>query len=120
MAEQGQAGRFVRLVEALHSEGGRYSINIIHAEDDYDIPWSHSDQVFWHAVDAASPQGISYDELEKEKLETRQVLGHGGWMANWKTGKGVIREEIVKYGLHERIMSYPVVSLAVVRAFQRA
>lgn len=111
---------FVRLVEALPSEGARYSINIIHAEDDYDIPWSHSDQVFWHAVNAASPQGIGYDELEREKLDTRQVLGHGGWVVNWKTGKGAIREEIVKYGLHDRIMSYPVVSLAVMRAFQRA
>ena len=111
---------FVRTVENMPANDARYHITIIHAEDDYDIPWSHSDQVFWHAVNAASRTGITFDELEKEKLETRQALGHGGWVVNRKTEKGIIREEIAKYGLHDRIMSYPVVSLAVLRAFQRA
>jgi abhydrolase domain-containing protein 12 len=31
----------------------------------------------------------------------------------------LIREEITRYGLHDRIMSYPIVSRAVSRAFQR-
>jgi len=35
----------------------------------------------------------------------------------WKGRGGVIREQIVKHGLHDRIMSYPIVSLAVARAF---
>jgi abhydrolase domain-containing protein 12 len=37
---------------------------------------------------------------------------------DWRTERGLIREEVVKYGLHDRIMSYPVVSLAILRAFQ--
>jgi abhydrolase domain-containing protein 12 len=28
----------------------KYDITLIHAEDDYEIPWSHSDVLFWHAV----------------------------------------------------------------------
>jgi abhydrolase domain-containing protein 12 len=112
---------FVRLVETTSAADidARYHITIIHAEDDYDIPWSHSDQVFWHAVSAASPTELTFDELEKEKLDTRQTQGHGGWVVDRKTSKGTIREEIVKYGLHDRIMSYPVVSLAIKRAFQQ-
>jgi abhydrolase domain-containing protein 12 len=98
-----------------------YHITIIHAEDDYDIPWSHSDQLFWHAVNAARQPdggGISFDELEKEKETTRAALGPAGWAVEQRTAKGVIREEIAKWGLHDRIMSYPIVSLAVLRAFQ--
>ncbi|KFA79736.1 hypothetical protein S40288_00705 [Stachybotrys chartarum IBT 40288] len=110
---------FVKIVKTLPGENQKYHITIIHAEDDYDIPWSHSDQVFWYAVNAASPEGITFEDLEKEKLETRRVLAAGGWNVERITEKGIIREQILKYGLHDRIMSYPVVSLAVLRAFQR-
>jgi abhydrolase domain-containing protein 12 len=111
---------FVRTVGGMtENEDARYHITIIHAEDDYDIPWPHSDQVFWHAVNAAGTSDISFEELEKQKLETRQVLGDGGWVVSRETEKGLIREEITRYGLHDRIMSYPIVSRAVSRAFQR-
>lgn len=109
---------FVRACENMPGQGLKYHITIIHAEDDYDIPWSHSDQLFWHAVSAARPGGISYDELEEEKQQTRTVLGPAGWAVEHRTTKGIIREEIAKWGLHDRIMSYPIVSLAVLRAFQ--
>ncbi|KAI1399824.1 alpha/beta-hydrolase [Hypoxylon fuscum] len=108
---------FVRICENMPGDASKYHITIIHAEDDYDIPWSHSEQVFWHAVNASSPEGIGYEELEKEKETLKVVRGAGGWVVDWRTAKGVIREEIMKYGLHDRVMSYPVVSLAIMRAF---
>ncbi|KAI9655036.1 MAG: hypothetical protein M1831_004996 [Alyxoria varia] len=98
----------------------KYRITIIHAEDDYDIPWSHSQQLFWSAVNASSSSVISYEELESKKAEKRTPLGAGGWFVEWQSKGGIIREEILKHGLHDRIMSYPVVSLAVLRAFQGA
>ncbi|KAM0331358.1 hypothetical protein ACHAQA_003030 [Verticillium albo-atrum] len=110
--------KFIRRVEALPGHESRYHINIIHAEDDYDIPWSHSEQVFWYAVNAATPTGISFEDLEKEKDESKQHLGAGGWVVTKQGQKGLVREEIVKWGLHDKIMSYPVVSLAILRAFQ--
>ena len=109
---------FVRTCENMATQKPNYHITIIHAEDDYDIPWSHSDQLFWHAVNAARPDGISFEELEQEKEQTKTVLGAAGWVAEHKTAKGVIREEIVKWGLHDKIMSFPIVSLAVLRAFK--
>lgn len=108
---------FVRAVELLGDAQSRYHITIIHAEDDYDIPWSHSEQLFWHAVNASTPTAISYDALEKEKSKSRMDLGAGGWSMDWRSKYGVIREEIIKHGMHDITMSYPIVSLAVLRAF---
>ena len=60
---------------------------------------------------------LSFDELEVEKEKQKFALGAGGWEMGWRGKAGVIREQIVKHGLHDRIMSYPIVSLAVARAF---
>lgn len=108
---------FVRRCEGMAGDTLKYHITIIHAEDDYDIPWSHSEQVFWHAVNASSPNGVGYDELERDKEASKVMRGAGGWAVDHRTAKGVIREEIMKHGLHDRIMSYPVVSLAIMTAF---
>ncbi|KAJ9138187.1 Alpha/beta-hydrolase [Pleurostoma richardsiae] len=107
----------VRRCEGAEGDGPIYDITILHAEDDYDIPWVHSEQVFWHAVDASLSRGISYEALEQEKAVARTDLGEGGWMVTRRTGRGTIREHILKHGLHDRIMSYPAVSLAILRAF---
>ncbi|RYP51523.1 hypothetical protein DL768_003165 [Monosporascus sp. mg162] len=109
---------FVRWCEGLPGEGPKYHVSIIHAEDDYDIPWTHSEQVFWHAVNASTSGGITFGELEKKKAAWRSMRGAGGWVIEHSRGRGLIREEITKYGLHDRIMSYPVVSAAVLRAFE--
>ncbi|KAI1746908.1 Alpha/Beta hydrolase protein [Xylaria castorea] len=109
---------FIRRCEDMDQGFPGYDVTIIHAEDDYDIPWSHSEQLFWHAANASMPHGITFAELEKEKIASRVDNGAGGWAVERRTRNGVIREEIMKYGLHDRIMSYPVVSLAVMRAFQ--
>jgi abhydrolase domain-containing protein 12 len=109
---------FVRECEDMPGDDRKYHITIIHAQDDYDIPWSHSDQLFWHAVNASRPGGVTFDELEAEKEQTKTTLGPAGWVAEHRTARGVVREEIAKWGLHDRIMSYPIVSLAVLRAFE--
>ena len=109
--------QFVRQYHTMTGDELKYHVTIIHAEDDWDIPWSHSETVFWHAVNASLPMGISYEELEKQKAQDKINLGAGGWAVQQENPKGVLREEIVRYGLHDRIMSYPVVSLAVWRAF---
>ncbi|PTB64493.1 alpha/beta-hydrolase [Trichoderma citrinoviride] len=111
---------FVRFCEMSSDDAARYDITIIHAEDDYDIPWEHSDKLYWHAVNASSPHEVSYEELEDAKAASRSDLHGGGWVVEQKTQKGYLREAISRWGLHDRIMSYPVVSLAVWRAFQRA
>jgi abhydrolase domain-containing protein 12 len=107
-------------IRANEFNGEKYRVAIIHAEDDFDIPWHHSELVFWHAVNASIPTGISYDELEQKKLNSKADLGAGGSVMEWKTDNGVVREEILKTGLHDVIMGYPIVTMAVMRFFEAA
>lgn len=105
---------YVRLTEA---SGSKYRITIVHAEDDFDIPWEHTPVLFWHAVNATTPLGIESEALEQKKRESGIELGSGGTVAEWQSEHGVIREEILKHGLHDVIMGNPVVTLAVLRMF---
>ena len=75
----------VRECENMPGDSLKYHITPIHAQDDYDIPWSHNDQLFWHAVGAARQDGISFDELEQEKEQTKMALGAAGWVAEHRT-----------------------------------
>ncbi|KFZ24040.1 hypothetical protein V502_01473 [Pseudogymnoascus sp. VKM F-4520 (FW-2644)] len=107
--------QYVRVNE-VNGEGHR--LTIIHAEDDYDIPWHHTSAILWHAVNASVYAGISYDDLEVRKLESKVDLGAAGSVMEWQAENGVIREEILKTGLHDVIMGYPVVTMAVMRSFE--
>lgn len=108
---------FVRHCHSMTGDGLRYHVTIIHAEDDWDIESSHSNILFWYAMNAASPKHVSFEEFEQQKAHDKIDLGAGGYVVQKQSSKGVLREEIVKYGFHDRIMSYPVVSLAVWRTF---
>ena len=107
-------------IRANELNGEKYRLTIIHAEDDYDIPWHHSQLVFWHAVNASMPAGISYDDLQPRKSDTMVDLGAAGSVMEWKTDHGIIREEIIKTGLHDVIMGFPIITMAVMRFLEAA
>lgn len=88
---------------------------MIHAEDDYDIPWKHTRTLFWHAVNGTESAGVSEEELDLKRRELGRDCGAAGSVMEWKTDKGVIREEIIKHGLHDVVMGYPVVTMALMR-----
>lgn len=106
-------GEFVKVAE-------RYDITLVHAEDDGDIPMEHSVRLFRRAVsEAKGKMDMGDDEALLRSIEERRVsLGEGGFTMLWETDRGSIRLEIPKYGVHDRLMSYPVTSLAVSRAFE--
>lgn len=110
--------RIARFIQTSEKGGEPYHLTLIHAEDDSDIPYNHTEVVYWHAVNATVPTGISYDELEDEKAAKKTDLGSSGWSFEWRTKKGVIRERVVKYGFHDKLMGYPVTVLAILEAFQ--
>jgi abhydrolase domain-containing protein 12 len=112
--------RIAEYIRANEANGEKYRLTLIHAEDDYDIPWHHTEVIFWHAVNATVPQGISYDELEEVKYRSKTDLGAAGSVMEWRTENGVIREEILKTGLHDVVMGYPVITMAVMRIFEAA
>ena len=112
--------RIAEYIRANEANREKYRITIIHAEDDYDIPWHHTETVFWHAVNATTPEGIGYEELHEVKRKARRDLGAAGTIMEWRTRNGVIREEILKYGLHDVVMGNPVITMAVMRIFEAA
>ena len=112
--------RIAQYVRANEANGEKYRLTLIHAEDDYDIPWHHTPTVFWHAVNATMVAGLSYEELEEKKFESKKDLGAAGSVMEWRTDNGVIREEILKTGLHDVVMGYPVITIAVMRILQAA
>jgi abhydrolase domain-containing protein 12 len=103
---------YVRVNEAKNS---KYHLTLIHAEDDWDVPWQHTFTVFSHAVNATLPD---HKELIHIGPEPTTELGAAGRVVEWRTNVGVIREEILKFGLHDIIMSNPVITLAVMRIFE--
>lgn len=112
--------RIAAYVRANEANMEKYRLTLIHAEDDYDIPFHHTETVFSHAVRASIPQGISYEEAEKTALASRIELGAAGSIVEWRTNYGIIRKEILKTGLHDVIMGNPVISLAVMRMYDNS
>ena len=105
-------------IRANEANGEKYQLTLIHAEDDYDIPSHHTEVLFWHAVNATISQGISYERFEEVKHDSRKDFGAAGSVTEWRTTNGVIREEILRTGLHDAVMGNPVVSMAVMRMFE--
>ncbi|KAL4961080.1 alpha/beta hydrolase [Aspergillus stella-maris] len=112
--------RITQLVRLNEVNEEKYHLTIIHAEDDWDIPSHHTQLLFWHAVNGSVPVGVTFDDLEEKKLETRVNLGAAGTIMDWRTDNGVIREELLKTGLHDVVMGYPIVTMAVMRHFEAA
>lgn len=110
--------RIAGYIQANEANKEKYQLTLIHAEDDYDIPAHHTELVFWHAVNATIPRRLSFEEIEQKKSNSRRDLGAAGSVMEWRTDYGVIREEILKTGLHDVVMGNPVISLAVMRMFE--
>ncbi|KAL8857389.1 MAG: hypothetical protein Q9178_006016 [Gyalolechia marmorata] len=109
--------RIARYIQASEQNSEKYRLTLIHAEDDWDIPWHHTEMLFWSAVNAMNTQNVSYEELERQKSESKTYLGAAGSITEWRTQQGIVREEILKTGLHDVVMGNPVVSMAVMRIF---
>lgn len=106
-----------RLLDIVR-RSSRYHVEIFHAEDDPIVPWGFSNDFFRHAVLASCDEKVSKEGFEDEKTTRRIKMGEGGWFVEWPTAKGLIRQEVTRYGLHDKIMAYPHIALAICRAFQ--
>jgi abhydrolase domain-containing protein 12 len=112
--------RIANFVKRCESKEGirDYQLTFVHAQDDTNIPCIHSEVLYWHAVNATNPVGISKEELEREKAMKKRDLCQGGWTMEWGTKNGVIRQEMLKYGSHDELGAYPNVAMAIFRIFQ--
>lgn len=109
--------RIAGYIRANEANKEKYRLTLIHAEDDYDIPFHHTEVLFRHAINATRPQGISYEEIEETTSTSQSDLGAAGSTVEWQTESGIIRKEILKTGLHDVIMGNAVITIAVMRIF---
>lgn len=110
--------RIVQYIQANELNHRKYHLTLIHGKNDYDIPWQHTERLFWYAIKAALSGRISDEALEERKKTLTINLDAAGFMTEWKTENGLIQERILETGLHDVIMSYPIITLAVVQAFE--
>lgn len=74
---------------------------LIHAKNDFDIPWKHSDVLFHTTANATSDEGLSTQQIDGVKRHVE--LGTAGWRNSWMAGTkhgGVkrIRQEVLMHG----------------------
>jgi abhydrolase domain-containing protein 12 len=97
----------------------RVRLFIIHAKNDYEIPYTQSNGLFAAAANATTSTGMELNLLEKMKARSTVNLGEGSFVSTWKAGGNkIIRQQIVGYGGHNRVMTYPHVALAALKAFE--
>ena len=129
------ATRLMNLVK----QSKRLNLCLIHAKDDYEIPWTHSKELFLAAANATSEEGMSMGQIDAVKMHRQ--LGEDEWVDTWKAGQkdgGVkyIQKHIVPgggrlppfsrpvfvadfdYEGHNRVTTYPAVAKVVLDAFK--
>lgn len=75
----------------------KVNLQLVHARNDFDIPYRHSEMLFRRAANATSEEGLTTKEIDGGKM-TRE-LGEGGWVWEWDAGRTKkIRLEVVRYG----------------------
>ncbi|KAI4728801.1 alpha/beta-hydrolase [Aureobasidium sp. EXF-10728] len=86
------------LVDSEHNGAG--NVHILHARDDQDISFAQSEKLFAVAVGK---------EVEVLPLGVREVV---------REGRIKVRVEMLEFGMHNRVVTYAPVGLAVMRAFE--
>jgi abhydrolase domain-containing protein 12 len=96
----------------------RIRLFIIHARNDYEIPYTQSNELFLAAANATTT-GMDSSLVERMKARSTVDMGEGSFASTWKAGENkIIRQQVVGYGGHNRVMTYPHVALAALKAFE--
>lgn len=131
--------RLRELVRAVKARGGRLRLHLVHAKNDWDIPYLEDDKLFAAAVNGTvdGPDGMDPRVLAEEKEQRTVRKGKDAFVTKWKDGDVEIRQELFPIGGeswisrcrcsvrqstnlatgHNEVMTYVPVSLAVMRSF---
>ncbi|KAF4988588.1 hypothetical protein FGRMN_9708 [Fusarium graminum] len=106
-----------RLANVVKHTKTRLRINLIHAKNDKDIPWTEDNKLFRAAVQEAV--GVMDDDKFAAWKEERTIhKGKDAFVTTWTAEPNmIIRQELFPYGGHNDIMGYAPVALAIMRAF---
>ncbi|KAK7431190.1 hypothetical protein QQZ08_002230 [Neonectria magnoliae] len=106
-----------RLANVVRHTKTRLRINLVHAKNDADIPWTEDNKLFRSA--ANETVGILGDaEFDAWKEQRTVRKGDDAFVTTWTAEPNiVIRQELFPYGGHNDLMGYAPVALAIMRAF---
>ncbi|KFY82820.1 hypothetical protein V500_10311 [Pseudogymnoascus sp. VKM F-4518 (FW-2643)] len=94
----------------------RLKLFIVHARNDWNIPYTHSVTWFAAAANAATP-GMSDEVFAERKAANTIHMEDGGSISTWTAPGKFIQEILVPYGGHNVVTTFPSVALAVLKAF---
>ena len=88
-------------LENLVRRSRQLHLVLVHALNDFDIPWNHCETLFYAAANATSESGMSIKQIDGVKQHIE--LGTQGWMNNWTAGTGLkgtkrIQQIILRHG----------------------
>lgn len=66
---------------SLVQKSNNIDLTLIHSRNDFDIPWQHSEKLFYIAVNATSEGGLTMRQMGSLKNHTE--LGDSGWTSTW-------------------------------------
>ncbi|CAM1504683.1 Fc.00g022740.m01.CDS01 [Cosmosporella sp. VM-42] len=106
-----------RLANIVRNTRTRLRLNLVHAKNDRDIPWTEDNKLFRAA--ANETVGILDDgEFDAWKEQRTVRKGNDAFVTTWTSNPNiVIRQELFPYGGHNDIMGYAPVALAIMRSF---
>ncbi|KPM45969.1 hypothetical protein AK830_g645 [Neonectria ditissima] len=106
-----------RLANIVRHTKTRLRINLVHAKNDADIPWTEDNKLF--RIAANETVGILDDtEFDAWKEQRTVRKGDDAFVTTWTAEPNiVIRQELFPYGGHNDLMGYAPVALAIMRAF---
>lgn len=77
-------------------------LRLIHAKNDFDIPWAHSTALFYAAANGTTQGGMTHKQIDGAK--TIEERGRGALVWHWRAGNAhdgglrKIRLEVVEHG----------------------
>ena len=84
-------------IESYVRASRRVRLNLVHAMNDFDIPWRHSDVLFHVAANATQKAALTDQQIDAAKSTIE--LEHGGRIDTWRSGADkLVRADILRYG----------------------
>ncbi|KAK7547720.1 Alpha/Beta hydrolase protein [Phyllosticta citricarpa] len=100
---------------------GGLRLHVLHAKNDWDIPWKHGQQVWEVASEKLIEMGGGEQAVKVVERRLEADGGRSGVMRRVADGLGnEVRMDLVPYGGHNRLVTFATVTLAVQRAFDAA
>ncbi|KAL3958432.1 hypothetical protein ACCO45_006594 [Purpureocillium lilacinum] len=106
-----------RLTNIVRHTKSRLRLSLVHAKNDWDIPWTEDNKLFRAA---ANETAGSLDDAEFAAWKEQRTVhkGKDAFVTTWKAAPDIIiRQELFPFGGHDPINGFAPVSLAVMRSF---